>query len=88
MEKVRIRTRLARETDSDMLATLRPDFMAGLEDAEIVAALLKDFAELRLRLPAEARDGVDLPQDAFALRQLAADAWAITVDALNAAEPA
>lgn len=88
VEKVRIRTRLARETDSDMLATLRPDFMAGLEDAEIVAALLKDFAELRLRLPAEARDGVDLPQDDFALRQLAADAWAITVDALNAAEPA
>ncbi len=88
VEKVRVQTQPARAADSDMLEALHPDFLAGLEDPAVIAALLRDFAELRQKLPAEARAGLDLPEDATGLRTLAADAWAIAADTLHRAEPA
>lgn len=88
VEKVRVRTYLAQEPDADMLAPLHSAFAAGLDDPTIVTGLLKDLAELRQKLPPEARGDVDLPEDAAALRHLAEDAWALAADTLAAVDPA
>jgi exonuclease SbcD len=87
MESVRVRTQPVPLAKDDVLAPLRAAFDAGLDDPALVRALLEEFASLRQKLPAAARDGLDLPEDADALRLLADDAWQITADALAAAEP-
>ncbi|MBR0664387.1 DNA repair exonuclease [Roseomonas hellenica] len=83
-EKVRIRTRLPRSTDAALLAPLQDAFMGGLDDPELIESLLRDLADLRRRLPAEAL--LELPGDAEGLRQLAEDAWALTAEALSGTE--
>lgn len=84
IEKVRVRTRLPRSSDATLLAPLHGAFMGGLDDPELVERLLSDLADLRRRLPAEAR--LDLPEGPEALRLLAEDAWALTAEALFGAE--
>lgn len=86
VEAVRVRTHPARMADVDVLAPLRAAFVAGLDDPALVGTLLDDLAALRQKLPAEARAGLDLPEDAAGLRSLAEDAWAIAADALVAAD--
>ncbi|MEJ0015891.1 MAG: DNA repair exonuclease [Acetobacteraceae bacterium] len=85
VEAVRVLTRPASGMAADVLAPLQAAFAAGLDDPELVAALLAEFASLRQKLPAAARAAVDLPDSAEALRMLADNAWQITADALAAA---
>lgn len=80
VEKVQVRTRLPYAADADQLAELKVAFTAGLDEASVVAGLLKELADVRMKLPAEARDGIALPNDAESLRALAEDAWAVIVD--------
>ena len=86
VETVRVQTRPAGREATETLAPLRAAFAAGLDDPEMIAALLREFISLRQKLPAAARDGVDLPDDEAALRLLAEDAWQIAADALTATD--
>ena len=87
VEKVEVRTRLAQPAGSDVLAPLHEAFVAGLDDPALAARLLKEMADLRLKLPAEVRGVVDLPTDEAGLRELVGDAWALAADALEASRP-
>ncbi len=87
VESVRLRTRPLPQAAADTLTPLRAAFTAGLEDPDIIAALLEEFAALRQKLPAPARPDLDLPEDPEALRRFAEDAWQIAADALAPAEP-
>jgi DNA repair exonuclease SbcCD nuclease subunit len=87
VEKVQVRTRLPHAVDADQLAELKIAFTAGLDDAAVVTGLLKELADVRTKLPAEARDGIALPNDAGSLRELAEDAWAVVVDLLAETTP-
>lgn len=86
VEKVSVRTHLARLAEADRLGPFRNSFDAGLDDPALAARLLADLAELRRKLPVEARADLDLPEDEAALRRLAEDAWAIAADALARTE--
>lgn len=86
VETVRVQTRPAGRDATETLAPLRAAFAAGLDDPEMIAALLREFTSLRQKLPAAARDGLDLPDDEAALRLLAEDAWQIAADALTATD--
>ncbi len=86
VETVRVQTRPAGRVATETLAPLRAAFAAGLDDPEMIAALLREFTSLRQKLPAAARDGLDLPDDEAALRLLAEDAWQIAADALTATD--
>ena len=86
VESVQVRTRPLPAAPGDELAPLREAFDAGLEDPALINLLLEDLASLRQKLPAPARSGLDLPENADALRALADDAWQIAADALFAAE--
>lgn len=86
-ESVHVRTQPMPETGAGLLAPLRAAFAASLDDPAVVTRLLGELASLRQKLPAPARDGLELPNDAEALRALAEDAWQIAADALAAAEP-
>lgn len=87
VEKVDVRTRLARPATNDLLAPLHQAFLAGLDDPILAARLLKEMAELRQKLPAEAREALNLPTDEAGLRELVDDAWALAVDALETTRP-
>ncbi len=87
VESVQVRTTPARADLDEALLPLRAAFEAGLGDAELVAALLKDLAALRRRLPAAALAGLDIPEDAAALDRLAEDAWEVAAAAIAAADP-
>ena len=84
VESVRVRTRPLPVVDEDVLTPLRDAFLAGLDDPALVEALLTELAGLRQKVPAPARGDLDLPDDAEALRALAADAWQIAAAALAA----
>ena len=86
VELVRVRTRPPQQPSTDTLTPLRAAFAAGLDDPELIAALLEEFAALRQKLPAQARTELELPEDAEALRGFAEDAWQIAADALATAE--
>jgi exonuclease SbcD len=88
VEKVEVRTRLPASTDADAgaFAALRTAFAGALEDPALVARLLRDLAELRQKLPVDARVTLDVPLDDAGLRAIAVDAWAIAADALEATE--
>jgi exonuclease SbcD len=88
VEALKLRTRLPATSEADILAPLQEAFLAGLDEPALVAGLLKDLAELRQRLPADARAALELPEDEAALRQLAGDAWALAADRLTASDPA
>jgi exonuclease SbcD len=85
VESVRVRTRPMPAAGDDVLAPLRTAFAAGLDDPALVEGLLAELAALRQKLPAAARDGLDVPEDAEGLRALAEEAWQITADAVAAA---
>ena len=87
VETVRVRTRPVARDATGTLAPLRTAFVAGLDDSELVAALVQEFASLRQKLPSVARDGIEIPADEAALRALTDDAWQIAVDALAESEP-
>ncbi|MGH7153247.1 MAG: metallophosphoesterase family protein [Acetobacteraceae bacterium] len=82
VESVGVRTAPIRELRTDLLTPLRAAFFAGLDDETIASGLLKDFADLRRKLPAAGRDMMELPTDAEALRRLAEDAWTSLADKL------
>lgn len=84
VEAVRVQTRPLPHTDADALTPLRDAFTAGLDDPALVAGLLEELAGLRQKVPGPARDGLELPQDAEALRRFAEDAWGIAAGALEA----
>src|SRR4051812_41528469 len=88
VESVKLRTRAAAEPDDGTLLPLRTAFAAGLDDPALAAALLGEFDLLRRKLPSQAQDGLDLPQDAAALRALAEDAWQVAAAAIAEAEGA
>jgi DNA repair exonuclease SbcCD nuclease subunit len=85
VESVRVHTRTMPQPTADVLAPLQAAFTAGLDDPEVVAALLEDLASLRQKLPPPARAGLELPENADGLRALANDAWQIAAEALAAA---
>ncbi len=82
LESMRLRTRAEVAAGDDWLAPLQASFASGLDDPGLVAALLKQIAEVRQRVPAHGREGLDLPEDEAGLRALAGDAWRIAADAL------
>ena len=86
VESVKLRTRPVRAEAEGAWQPLREAFAAGLEDQALLGELLAHFESLRQKLPAAAREGLDLPGDAAALRALAEDAWAEVARALEAAE--
>jgi hypothetical protein len=86
VESVRVLTRPLALAKDDVLAPVRAAFAAGLDDSELVKGLLDDFAALRLKLPTAARGGLDLPEDAAALRILADEAWQFAADVLGSTE--
>ena len=92
VESVRVKTRPPRESNAesnaDLLMPLKHAFLSGLDDPSLVRALFKEFTELRQKLPAIARDGVDIPADETALRRMAEDAWASVADLLAVEESA
>jgi len=87
VERVDVRTRLPIGTsvDAGAFAALQDGFAAALDDPDLIARLLKDLAELRQKLPADALKGLDVPFDEAGLRAMAGDAWAVAADALDAA---
>ena len=87
VETVRVRTRPVARDATGTLAPLRTAFVAGLDDSELVAALIQEFVSLRQKLPSVARDGIEIPDDKAALHALTDDAWQIAVDALAESEP-
>lgn len=84
IESVRVLARPAPASDEAALAPLSDAFAAGLDDPDLRAALLRDFADVRQRLPAHIRTAVDLPATEDELRTMAADAWGIVAAALEA----
>jgi DNA repair protein SbcD/Mre11 len=87
VESVRVRTRPMPQPLADTLAPLRAAFVSGLDDPDVAAGLLEEFALLRQKVPAPARAALDLPETAQDLRALADDAWQITADTLALTEP-
>ena len=87
VESVRVQTRPPPQPAADTLTPLRAAFTAGLDDPDLIAGLLEEFAALRQKLPAPARADLDLPNDPDALRRFVEDAWQITADALAPTEP-
>ena len=88
MEAVRLRTRPRRTLEAGALDPLRAAFEAGLADPARIAALLAEMAALRAKVPAPARDALDLPQDAEALARLGEEAWQLAAAAIEAEQPA
>jgi DNA repair protein SbcD/Mre11 len=86
VESVRVRTRPMPQPLADALAPLRAAFVSGLDDPDVASGLLEELALLRQKVPAPAREALDLPETAQDLRALADDAWQITADTLAAAE--
>ncbi|RAI57472.1 metallophosphoesterase family protein [Roseicella frigidaeris] len=86
VEAVKLRTRPLRAEAVGTLQPLREAFEAGLADPGLTGDVLAEFEALRQKLPVAAREGLDLPADAAALRALAEDAWAEVARALEAAE--
>ncbi|MGH7107962.1 MAG: metallophosphoesterase family protein, partial [Acetobacteraceae bacterium] len=82
VESTHVHTRAAPAATSDMLAPLRALFLAGLDDDQIVRALLQDLAALAQKLPAPARKLTPLPEDAATLRALADEAWQLAANAI------
>jgi DNA repair protein SbcD/Mre11 len=87
VESVRVRTRPRPVAQDDVLAPLRAAFAAGLDDPALVTSLRAEFASVRQSLPAPARAGLELPDDADGLRALAEEAWQIAADKLAATDP-
>jgi exonuclease SbcD len=85
IESVRVHTRPKPLAVTDSLAPLRTAFDGGLDEPDMVSGLLEHLDQLRQKLPAAARAGLDLPETAEGLRRLADDAWRITADALATA---
>jgi DNA repair exonuclease SbcCD nuclease subunit len=85
VESVKLRTRPPRR-DEGSLQPLHEAFAAGLDDPELLGRLLEEFGALRRKLPAQAQEGLDLPEDAESLRALAEDAWQEVARALAAAD--
>ncbi|MBU8541053.1 metallophosphoesterase family protein [Falsiroseomonas tokyonensis] len=88
IEAVRLRTRPRRSLEAGALDPLRAAFAAGLADPARSAALLAEMAALRAKIPAPAREGLDLPEDAEALARMAEEAWALAAAAIAAEQPA
>ncbi len=88
VEKVEVQTCLpgTADADTDTFASLQAAFTGALDDPALVRRLLADLADLRQKLPAEAREALDVPFDDAGLRAIAADAWAIAADTLHATE--
>ena len=88
VEKVDVQTGLPgnAESDTETFASLQAAFASALDDPAVVGSLLGHLADLRQKLPAEAREALDVPIDDPGLRAIADDAWAIVADALHAAE--
>ncbi|NKC31833.1 metallophosphoesterase family protein [Falsiroseomonas selenitidurans] len=87
IEAVRLRTRPRRGLEAAALDPLRAAFEAGLADPARSAALLADLATLRAKVPAPAREALDLPQDAEGLARLGEEAWALAAAAIAAEQP-
>lgn len=85
VESVRVRTRPLVAAAADLLAPLRQEFLASLDDPAIAQALMEEFAKLRAGLPPGVRAGLDLPEDEADRRMLAEDGWASIADLLDAA---
>ena len=85
VESVRVRTKAMAAAETETMEPLRAAFAAGLDDPELVDGLLLEFSKLRQKLPPAARDGLELPDTAEALRAFAEAAWQITADAMQAA---
>ncbi|TCZ65944.1 metallophosphoesterase family protein [Roseicella aquatilis] len=86
VESVKLRTRPARAAEEGALRPLREAFAAALDEPARIAGLLQEFDALRRKLPSQAQEGLDLPADETALRDLAEDAWAEVARALAEAE--
>ena len=86
IESVQVRTRPVPAVNADLLTPLREAFAAGLDDPILVNTLLEDLAKLRRGVPGPGQLGLELPEDAEALRALAEDAWQIAADALTTAD--
>ncbi len=84
VESVKIRTRPVPTTDAGTLTELRDAFFAGLSDHTLMAKLRDEFASLRQKIPAPARDGLDVPNPDDTLDQLAEDAWQLAASAIAA----
>lgn len=84
VESVRVLARPEPVSDEAALAPLSTAFAAGLDEPDLVAALLADFSTIRQRLPAHLRSAVDLPQTEDDLRAMADDAWGIVAATLEA----
>lgn len=91
VERVRLDTRLpAGRAAADLAAAaqLQAAFLAGLDDARTVEALLADFRALAGQMPRQpGRPPPDLPQSLDALRALAPEAWQMVAQALGEATP-
>ena len=88
IEAVKLRTRAPVARDDEALAVLRAAVLGGLEDRAVAEPLLEEIDRLRLALPAEIRDGLDLPEGIAGLTALAEDAWAIVAAAIAEDPPA
>jgi hypothetical protein len=86
VEKVRIGTRPRRADLSDAMGPLRDAFAAGLSDPARVAQLLADMQALRGKVPAPAREALDVPADEAQLARLAEEAWQVAAAAIAAEE--
>ena len=84
VESVKIRTRPLVTQDAGTLTELRDAFFAGLTDPVLAARLREEFASLRQKVPAPARDDLDVPKPDDALDQLAEDAWQLAAGAIAA----
>jgi DNA repair exonuclease SbcCD nuclease subunit len=83
VESLRVRTRPVAMPEDDMLAPLRAAFMAGMDDPALVRGLLEHLAEVRQKMPAAGREGLDWPGDPVRLAELSAEAWQIVAEALG-----
>ncbi len=86
VEAVRLRTTPPAAARGDALEPLRAAFAAGLAEPGRMRGLLADMAALRARLPAPAREGLDVPEDEEGLRGMAEEAWRIAAAAIAAEE--
>jgi DNA repair protein SbcD/Mre11 len=86
IERVRLETRMpasARAAEMDAVVQLAEPFFAGLEDPDIEAKLLEDFAALAAQFPRVAgRAAFAVPKTGAALSVIAADAWQSVAQAL------
>ena len=82
IEAVKIRTRPVPTTDAGSLTELRKAFFAGLTDPAMATKLREEFESLRQKIPASARDDLDVPKPDDAFDRIADDAWQLAAAAL------